>query len=318
MGAESAAAHPERGAVLVTGASSGIGRHLAETLGAAGVRTWATARRAEDLEALEALPGVVPLELDVRFPEQVEAAAARVRADEAPLHGLVHNAGVGPLGPLPSFDDEDLRDLFEVNLFGPHRLTRALLGELVASAGRLVHVGSMGGQITARFHGAYCMTKHALEAANESLAEELEPHGVGVSIVQPGGVVSEIGAKAQAGTVRRLMTAPPPFEEEARALLAALEAPPPEPDPDAPESATNRKPSHPSLVTEAVLDALYSELPRRRYLVGTRWEGDRVVRGLLARLLDANECASLRYTREELIAFLDAELVRRSRPNGDR
>jgi len=301
--------------ILVTGGSSGIGRHLVETLAAGGHRVHATARRAKDLRALSQIEGVSPIELDVRDPELVEAARRRIAGEGRGLHGLVNNAGVGGLGPLASFTDEDLRGQFEVNTFGPHRMTNAFLPLLLESGGRIVNVGSQGGVITGAFYGAYCMTKHAMEAYTTALAEELAPHGVSVSIVQPGGIVSEIGEKSQPGTTARLEGAPPPFNAQCRAMLDAF-ARAPTADADADESAVNRKPSPPDIVTDAVLDALFSEAPKLRYLVGTRWEGERVIAGLLERLVGANDSPSMGLTRDELILGLDAVLGNAS-PDAD-
>lgn len=295
--------------IFVTGASSGIGRHLAETLAARGHHVHATARRPDDLEALAGIPNVTPVELDVRSASSVARLPALLTEAGRGLDGLVNNAGVGGIGPLAAFSDDDLRDQFEVNVFGPHRLTNALTPLLAESRGRIVNVGSQGGVITGRYYGAYSMTKHALEAFTSALAEELQPHGVSVSIVQPGGIVSEIGPKSHAGTLARLAQAPPPFTDECRALLEAFtQAPESEADDDAPESAVNRKPSPPDIVTEAVLDALFSERPRRRYLVGTRWEGNRVIQALLERLAEANDSPSMGLARDELVARLDRAL----------
>jgi NAD(P)-dependent dehydrogenase (short-subunit alcohol dehydrogenase family) len=234
-----------------------------------------------------------------------------VRSEGKGLYGLVNNAGIAGIGPHACFSDQDLRDLFDVNVYGPHRMTNAFLPLLLESQGRIVNIGSQGGMITGRYFGPYTMTKHALEAYTESLAAELEPHGVGVSIVEPGGIVSEIGAKSDAANRARLGRAPAPFREEARALLESLDQDDAF-DENEPESAANRRPSSPDIVVEAVEDALFSLHPRRRYLVGTRWEGNRVVHALLERLLDANESPRHRYSREELIALLDEHLEDRA------
>ncbi len=305
----------EQHSVLVTGASSGIGRSIAERLAGLGHRVYATARRAADLEALAALPGVEPIELDVRDPEQIERARKRIEDDGRGLFGLVNNAGLGGLGPIAAWTDEELREIFEVNVFGPVRMSRVFLPLLTAARGRIVNIGSQGGSIAMGNYGPYTMTKHALEAFTIALDDEVGPHGVRVSIVQPGGIVSAIGDNGMAGTLSRLRRAQPPFEQEARSFLAAFESPgsamsPSAAPPDAeaaarraaePESATNRKPSSPEIVAVAVLDALFSANPRPRYLVGTRWEGERVLRMLVERLLDANDCPTLGYPVEELM-----------------
>jgi hypothetical protein len=131
-----------------------------------------------------------------------------------------------------------------------------------------------------------------------------------VSIVQPGGVLTEIDRKSEAGTMARLQSAEPPFDEEARALMAALREPF-EFDPSKPESATNRNPSPPEAVTRAVTHALFSDCPHASYLVGTRWEGDRVLNALVGKILDANQSPALGYSREELITMLDKHLQER-------
>jgi NAD(P)-dependent dehydrogenase (short-subunit alcohol dehydrogenase family) len=182
--------------VLVTGAGSGIGLAIVQALRAAGRPVWAGARRDVHLQQLAGL-GAWPLRLDVREPVQVQAAAAAVHAHRQAtgqgLAGLVHNAGVGGIAPLAGWPDDDLLALFDTNVFGPHRLTNALLPALQAAQGRIVCIGSMGGSITSPTMGPYTMSKHALEAYAECLRQELAPHGVAVSIVQPGAVATDIG-----------------------------------------------------------------------------------------------------------------------------
>jgi hypothetical protein len=126
-------------------------------------------------------------------------------------------------------------------------------------------------------------------------------------------VRSAIGENALAGTMGRFRRAAPPFVEEAEAVLASFEQEPPTDAADQPEEATNRKPSSPEIVAEAVLDALFAENPRARYLVGTTWEGSRVIEALLERLLDANECPALGHSLEELVAMLESRAAERGR-----
>ncbi len=300
--------------ILVTGASSGIGNDLTRTLSAQGHTVFATARKDEDLQALAALPNVIPVRLDVRHAEQVRQAVEQVRQAGLGLYGLVHNAGSGELGLCTTWTDAELRDIFEVNVFGPFRLTNACLPLLVQSGGRVVLVGSQGGMLAKRFYAPYTMTKHALEAYSVALREELAPHGVQVSIVQPGGVATNMGRTAFAGMVARLQRAEAPFKEEADAVLASFEQPPQEAPAEAPESETNRKPSPPSLVTAAVLEALFAGQPKLRYLVGTKWEGDRVLDALVGKLLDENDNPMHGYSREQLVALLDRKI--KERENG--
>jgi NAD(P)-dependent dehydrogenase (short-subunit alcohol dehydrogenase family) len=247
-------------------------------------------------------------------PDDATAAAARVAALGGTLDGLVHNAGIGELGLLPTWTDADVRHLFETNLFGVLRLTRALIPALLAARGRIVHVGSQGGSITQPFYGPYTMSKHALEAMSECLRQELAPHGVAVSIVQPGAVATSIGERSAPGTLARLDAATPPFDAASRALAQAMRAAPTSPSSstDAPESASNRKPCAPDAVAAVIEQALTAATPQPRYLVGTRWEGDRVLNALIERLLDAAGSPSHGLTRDELVAMIDAQQARRA------
>jgi NAD(P)-dependent dehydrogenase (short-subunit alcohol dehydrogenase family) len=297
-------------AILVTGASSGIGYALATDLANKGHRVYASVRSPEDQMRLGQIENIYPLLLDVRNKEQIEESRRIIANEKLGLYGLVNNAGVGPVGPLNTFTDEEMQDLFETNVFGPFRMTNAFLDLLLESKGRIVNIGSQGGSVSMAYYGPYTMTKHALEAYSIALGAELRPHGVSVSIVQPGGIVSEIGAKMAPGNLARFRRAKPPFEETAKQVIAALERPTSF-DASKPESATNRKPSSPEIVTEAVTHALFSEHPKPRYLVGTRWEGNRVLNMLLERLADANQCKTLHYSRDEFVEWLDAKLAER-------
>ena len=139
---------------------------------------------------------------------------------------------------------------------------------------------------------------------------ELAPYGVWVSIVQPGGIVTQVGENSIPGTLARFQRAEAPFKREAEQVLASFHSTSTQDD-ATPESETNRKPSSPEIVAEAVYEALFSNAPKLRYLVGTKWEGDRVINALLARLLDENDNPKHRYTRDELVALLDHHIATR-------
>ena len=224
----------------------------------------------------------------------------------------VNNAGIGELGLVSTWTDEELLDIFDVNVFGPFRLTNALLPLLVEARGRVVLISSQGGMISKKYYGPYTMTKHALEAYSVALRDELAPHGVLVSIVQPGNVETSIGENSFAGMLRRFERAQPPFKAEADAVLASFSAPP-EPPASGEESESNRKQSPPALVTEAVVDALFSAAPKFRYLVGTKWEGDRVIHALIEKLLDENDNPLHNYSQAELAALLARKIEERKK-----
>jgi short-subunit dehydrogenase len=297
--------------IFITGASTGIGNDLTRTLAAKGHPVFATARKAADLEALAAIANVTPVRLDVRDAQQVREAVDLVSRYGQGLYGLVNNAGLGDLGMVSTWTDEELCDLFEVNVFGPFRLTNAFLPMLVEAHGRVVLIGSQGGMLSKKYYGPYSMTKHALEAYSVALRDEMESFGVRVSIVQPGGVISNIGNNSFPGMLARFQRAEPPFKTEAEAVLASFNQPYEPPSADAEESETNRKPSPPAVVTEAVMEALFSEKPKLRYMVGTKWEGDRVLNALVEKLLDENDNPVHNYSRQQLVELLDRMIKER-------
>jgi len=171
----------------------------------------------------------------------------------------------------------------------------------------------MGGSITSPLMGPYTMSKHALEAYAECLRQELAPHGVAVAIVQPGAVATDIGANGQAGNLARLEATPPPFDGLARAAAASLRAPAVPHDLGQPESAANRVHAPPEAVARVVLEALQAPTPQARYLVGTRWESDRVVDALITRLIDAARAPSQALDDEALLARVRQALRLRGR-----
>jgi NAD(P)-dependent dehydrogenase (short-subunit alcohol dehydrogenase family) len=306
-------------AVLVTGASSGIGNATARYLAERGCRVYGTVRNEDAAAKLREIPNVTPLLLDVTKPDQIHEAVESVTGAGRGLYGLVNNAGLGDLGMLSTWTDEELFHMFDVNVFGPFRMTNAFLPLLVGSKGRIVNIGSQGGMLSKNYYGPYTMTKHAIESYTETLRAELEPYGVLASVVQPGGIATNIGAASHEGTVARFQRAQPPFREEAEQILGYLTAPPPpaeEPGGSsaaAEESESSRRPSPPEVVAEAVYDALFSPAPKLHYLVGTKWEGDRVINALIAKLLDENDNPKHSYSREQLVALLDRHIAEREK-----
>ena len=188
--------------VLITGATTGIGRAAALALAKAGHVVIATGRKVEALASLkaEARTGILhTVRLDVTSAESIAAA---VRAVDQLTTGygidaLVNNAGYGLVGPLDQIDDADLRAQFETNVFGLMAVTRAFVPAMRArGAGRIVNIGSMGGKVTFPFMGAYNATKYALESLSDALRMELAPFGVRVSLVEPGAIHSEFAERS--------------------------------------------------------------------------------------------------------------------------
>lgn len=181
---------PESRQVLVTGAGSGLGKSIAEGLARGGWRAVGTVRdpaRAAELtdRARQVGLGLRYLPLELGSAEAIEAAAREVERDGG-VDALVHNAGFGVFGPVEEVDAEAVARQFEVNLFGPLRLTRRLLPGLRARRGRIVFVGSLAGRFALPFQAHYSASKAALAAVSDALRLELAPFGVRVSLVEPG------------------------------------------------------------------------------------------------------------------------------------
>jgi NAD(P)-dependent dehydrogenase (short-subunit alcohol dehydrogenase family) len=172
---------------LITGASSGFGRAIAQSALERGDRVVATARRVEQLADLAADDRVHIVELDVTDAAQ-RAAAVREALDRfGVIDVLVNNAGRTQVGAVEETSDDELRALFELHFFGPVALTRAVLPVMRAhNGGAIVQMSSVGGQISAPGFGAYCATKFALEGITQALADEVAPFGIKLLIAEPG------------------------------------------------------------------------------------------------------------------------------------
>lgn len=178
--------------VVVTGASSGIGRASVARLVRAGWRVFASVRRAEDMVELDQEFGarVTPLIMDVTTRASITEAAEEVSAKlgDRGLDGLVNVAGIGLIRPLEYVTDEDMRKIFQVNVFGQIAVTQAFLPLLRRARGRIVNIGSVGAHIGLPFGGVLNASKSALRSLNDALRLELRSSGVRVSIIEPGAI----------------------------------------------------------------------------------------------------------------------------------
>lgn len=185
--------------VIVTGASSGIGEAIAKDLCVNGFTVFACARKTEDLARLSgAGKGIIPVQLDVTNEEQVHRAVNLISDrmnDEAGTFHLINNAGIVSPGPLESIPLNELRQQFEVNVFGLLGVTQAFLPLIKKSKGRIIMMSSVSGSLVTPFLGAYCSSKFALEAIADALRMELHGTGVKVLVVQPGPVATPIWEK---------------------------------------------------------------------------------------------------------------------------
>ncbi|MEU5091152.1 oxidoreductase [Streptomyces sp. NPDC021356] len=229
---------------LVTGASSGFGRAITEAAVAAGDVVVGAARRPEALADLVAAHAdqVEALALDVADTAAAEAFVRDVLARYGRIDVLVNNAGRTHVGALEETTEQELRDLFDVHVFGPAALTRAVLPHMrERRSGAIVQMSSMGGQMSFAGFGAYSGTKFALEGMSEALADEVAEYGVKVLIVEPGafrtslfgtgraGLSADSGLYAKVGRTRGSVaggdgTQPGDPAKAATLILAALEA----------------------------------------------------------------------------------------------
>ncbi len=276
-------------AVLVTGASTGIGAACALSLDRLGMRVFAGVRRAADGAALQrqASPLLTAVAIDVTDASSIVGAARTVAAvvGSRGLAGLVNNAGIVVPGPLEFLPIGDLRRQLEVNVIGQVAVTQAMLPLLRVARGRIVNMGSIGGRMATPFVGAYAASKFALEALTDALRVEVRPWGIHVSIIEPGAIATPIWQKsAREGS--RLQGALPP--EATRLYGKALEAL------RQGAARAERDAIAPDAVVAAVVHALTAPRPRTRYIVGrraklqaviARWVPDRARDRLLTRVL---------------------------------
>jgi len=276
--AESPATSPR--AVLVTGASTGIGRKITEHLAGRGYFVYAGARKPADLEALGKIRNVQAVRLDVTRQEDIDAAVATISKEGRGLYGLVNNAGIATLGAATETSIEEFDLQMDVNVYGPFRVTRAFAPLILASKGRITTIGSISGILAPRDLTAYAMSKHAVEAFTDSLAAQMAPLGVLVSVVEPGNFDSEIGRSAakRMGKDNRM--------------------------------ADRSKYKKPDEVAAAVELALFEATPKRRYMVvADPREGEITIRKQIEQLVQLNEGQPYTYDRDALVRMLDDALA---------
>ncbi|MFI0977439.1 SDR family oxidoreductase [Streptomyces sp. NPDC021093] len=266
---------PRGRSVLVTGASSGLGRDCALHLVRAGFRVFAGVRRAEDGERLvagTAAGRIHPVRLDVTDEESVRTAVGEIAeatelaesADGAAgppgLWGLVNNAGICVSGPLECVRPAQLRRQLETNVVGQLSVVQAALPLLREARGRIVNITSGLGNVAVPYLGAYASAQFAKEALSDALRRELRPHGVGVSVVQPGAISTPIWDKASTAGNDMLAGSPEAVADLYRATFGRfLRA-------HVDQARASR--TRPEEFTRAVAHALGAARPRTRYRVG--------------------------------------------------
>ncbi len=280
--------------VVITGASTGIGREIALHLDRLGWRVFAGVRKELDAERLQkdASPVLYPLMLDVTDPSSIHAAFERVSevVVDSGLDALINNAGISVNGPLEFIPMNELREQFEVNFFGVVATTQAALPLIrKADRGRIVHIGSIGGRQAAPILGPYAATKHAIEAIGEAQRRELQVWGIEVIVIEPGAIATPIWEKGQEAAAVKIANK---SEREIELYGPAFDAL------KAAATQMERRAVGPEAVAKVVEKALTEARPRPRYVVGT----DARIQALLTRFLpdrvrDALTLRVMRYPR---------------------
>ncbi len=247
--------------VLVTGATSGIGKATAELLASKGYRVFGTSRRPEG----KATSGYELIPLEVASGESVEQCVRNVsERTDGQIDVLVNNAGTGIFGAVEEVSDDEALRLFEINFFGVMRMTRAVLRLMRARrSGKIINMSSSGGLASLPFAGIYCATKFALEAYTAALLHEVRPLGIAATVVAPGPVSTLAGDKA----MRAARVIEDYAERRRKADDMGVDA--------------IRNGIDPHRVAKTILKVIRTKHPGPRYPVGLQARATGVVRSLL-------------------------------------
>jgi NAD(P)-dependent dehydrogenase (short-subunit alcohol dehydrogenase family) len=280
------------GGVFITGTSSGIGKACALGLDQRGYQVFAGVRRQEDGESLRqrASKRLMPVMVDITDREQVVAAAETVgqALGEAPLAGLINNAGISVGGPLEFVPIDGLRHQLEINVVSQVSVTQMFIPLLRKSQGRIINVGSVAGLFASPLMGPYCASKYAMEAISDVMRRELKPWNIKVSLLEPGPIASNIWEKTRK-RVGHVLKDPPegllslyqPLIEKVAQRAARAE----------------KNAQSPEVVVQAVVHALTSAHPKTRYRIGTRAPAQKVISWLPDKIQDRLVAAFLNWGR---------------------
>lgn len=290
-------------AVLITGASSGIGRAAAEKLAAEGYFVYAGARKAADIEALNKIDGIMAVRLDVTVQKEIDDAVALIKSEGRGLWGIVNNAGINIIDPLIEAEEADLEFLFDVNVYGVFRVTKAFAPMVIESKGRIVNISSIAGTLSGGRpgYGMYVMSKHAVEAYTDQLAFEMAALNVKVSAVEPGNYRSDIGASRCKRMIansenRQYVYFPDVMQDYLDGCKEYI----------AEGGVSTDTP--PDRVVDAIQHALFANTPKEHYLVvPEQFQAMITIGKAFEELLHLNQDHEHSYTRDQLIELMDEE-----------
>ena len=286
-------------AVLVTGANSGLGLKMTKELSENGFFVYAGVLHKHEMAVMNKMENVAAVQFDVRNQDEIDAAVKFVEKQGRGLFGLINNAGVSVFGPVLEVPVEQLHYQMDVNVYGPFRVTQAFAPLIMESKGRIATTGSIAGILTSPAFGVYSMSKHAIEAYTDALAQEMARFDVSVHVIEPGTYRSNIGI-----TAKKLLddtnywTEDTLYKRERAYVFDQL-------------TKTDKHPD-PARVGKAALHIMQSETPRSRYMVIEREaQADRVVRRQLSKMLELNDGQAHEFDRARLVEILDEEIAKR-------
>ncbi len=295
-GLSPAALAGDQKSILITGASTGIGRHLAESLAADGHHVYAGARKDADLAELDAIENITAVRLDVTKQDEIDAVVALIKEKGTGLYGLVNNAGVGGGGPVVDTPIDEQAFVYRVNVEGVYRTTKAFAPLVMESRGRIATTGSIAGTGAGPGWSAYSGSKHWIEAYTDALAGEMAPHGVAVSVIEPGNYQSRIRRTSVSRRLEQVAAAGGEITEEMKQAY---------------EATAQRELSYkaPDEVTAAFKHALFADAPLLRYVVVPNADEQAWTIGTaINEVVQLNRWGPYSYSRDELVKMLDDAL----------
>lgn len=242
--------------VLITGASSGIGKETAFQLIKEGHIVYGAARRVEKMKDIEEAGGHA-IQMDVTIDEEVKTAVQRIMDEQGRIDVLFNNAGYAVYGAVETVPIEDAKRQFEVNIFGLAKITKEVLPIMrQQKSGKIINTSSMGGKIYTPYGAWYHATKHALEGWSDCLRLELKPFNIDVVIIEPGGIATEFADVLYDPMVERSKGTP--YEEIATSLAKATKE----------MYEEEGRLSPPSVISNLVSKAIKARKPKTRYVAG--------------------------------------------------
>lgn len=268
--------------VLITGASSGIGKDAAKTLITKGYIVYAAARRLEQMADLKEMGGI-PVKMDITKEEDIIALVERIQKDHGGVDILINNAGYATQGPVEEVSIEDVRRMYDVNLFGLARLTQLVIPHMrERKAGKIINITSVAGKVYFALGSWYVSTKHALEGWSDCLRMELKPFNIDVVIVEPGAISTEFNDVSVDPLLDKHGHGP--YKEMVQSFVKFSRK----------NDSKEGNSSPPSVITRVIVKAIQSARPKTRYVAGAmakpiillrKWGGDCLYDMVLSRLI---------------------------------